>query len=119
MTTVLKYPLLNKEQEILLARQVQAWVTADAPDRKTERAGRRAYEKLINCNLRLVISVARRYTNRCKLTEMLDIIQEGNIGSGPRGEEVRSRERVCTQHLRLLVDQAGHHSLPQHQRQAY
>ena len=80
MTTVLKYPLLNKEQEILLARQVQAWVTADEPDRKIERQGRRAYEKLINCNLRLVISVARRYTNRCKLTEMLDIIQEGNIG---------------------------------------
>lgn len=80
MSTVLKYPLLNKEQEILLARQVQAWVTADAPDRKTVRVGRRAYEKLINCNLRLVISIARRYSNRCKLTEMLDIIQEGNIG---------------------------------------
>ena len=80
MTTVLKYPLLTKEQEILLARQVQAWVTAENPDKKTVRIGRKAYEKLINCNLRLVISVARRYTNRCKLTEMLDIVQEGNIG---------------------------------------
>ena len=80
MTTVLQYPLLNKHQEILLARQVQAWVTAENPDKKTVRVGRRAYEKLINCNLRLVISVARRYTNRCKLTEMLDIIQEGNMG---------------------------------------
>ena len=79
------------------------------------RAGRRAYEKLINCNLRLVISVARRYTNRCKLTEMLDIIQEGNIGLAHGVKKFDPERGYALKYLRLLVDQAGHHSLPQHQ----
>ena len=80
MTTVVKYPLLNKEQEILLSRQVQAWINDPNPTPRVKRQGERAYQKLINCNLRLVISIARRYLNRCRRTDMLDIIQEGNIG---------------------------------------
>ena len=77
---IVRYPLLNKEQEILLARQVQVWVTSENPTAKEIKAGKRAYQKLINCNLRLVVSIAKRYTLRSKRTEMLDIVQEGNIG---------------------------------------
>ena len=45
----------------------------------------RAYEKLINCNLRLVVSVAKKFRNRMNRSEMLDIIQEGNmVGLGSR-----------------------------------
>lgn len=80
MTTVVQYPLLTKGQEIMLARQVQLWVNDSNPSKQVERQGKRAYEKLINCNLRLVISIARRYLPRCRRTDMLDIIQEGNIG---------------------------------------
>jgi len=77
---IARYPLLNKEQEILLARQVQVWVTSENPTAKEIKAGKRAYQKLINCNLRLVVSIAKRYTLRSKRTEMFDIVQEGNIG---------------------------------------
>lgn len=77
---ILRYPLLNKQQEILLARQVQAWLANDAPTPQQVRAGKRAYEKLINCNLRLVVSIAKRYTPRARRTELFDIVQEGNIG---------------------------------------
>jgi len=77
---IVRYPLLNKEQEILLARQVQVWVTSENPTAKEIKAGKRAYQKLINCNLRLVVSIAKRYTLRSKRTEMFDIVQEGNIG---------------------------------------
>jgi RNA polymerase sigma factor (sigma-70 family) len=80
MAGILRYPLLTKEQEIILARQVQAWVTAENPTKKEERIGKRAYQKLINCNLRLVVSIAKRYTNRIRKTDLLDIISEGNIG---------------------------------------
>ena len=75
-----RYPLLSKEQEILLARQVQVWVTSENPTEREIKTGKRAYQKLINCNLRLVVSIAKRYTLRSKRTEMFDIVQEGNIG---------------------------------------
>jgi RNA polymerase sigma factor (sigma-70 family) len=77
---VVKYPLLTKEQEIMLARQVQTWVTSEDPTPREIRNGTRAYQKLINCNLRLVISVAKKYMNRLKKTEFIDIVQEGNMG---------------------------------------
>lgn len=75
-----RYPLLNKSQEILLARQVQTWLHDETATPAQKRAGRKAYEKLIKCNLRLVVSVAKRFNNRLKRCEMLDIVQEGNCG---------------------------------------
>ena len=59
-----RYPLLNKNQEILLARQVQCWVSDENPTPQQKSRGQRAYQKLINCNLRLVVSIAKRYTKK-------------------------------------------------------
>jgi len=75
-----RYPLLTKAQEIMLARQVQVWLNTEDPTPKQVRIGKRAYEKLINCNLRLVVSVAKKFRTRISKAEMLDLIQEGNIG---------------------------------------
>ena len=75
-----KYPLLTKDQEIILARQVQAWVKAEAPDPRVTKRGQRAYHKLINCNLRLVVSIAKKYTHKCSRIEIYDLVQEGNMG---------------------------------------
>ena len=75
-----RYPLLTKTQEIMLARQVQTWLHDESATSAQKRSGQRAYEKLIKCNLRLVVSVAKRSNNRLKRCEMLDLIQEGNCG---------------------------------------
>jgi len=80
ITSITRYPLLTKTQEIMLSRQVQDWIANDNPTPRQIRVGKRAYEKLINCNLRIVVSIAKKYMPRAKRTEMLDIIQEGNIG---------------------------------------
>lgn len=82
-------PLLTADQEIELARKVQAMMILKEENRdytqqekRVIKIGERAKQKMIQCNLRLVVSLARRYTRRlvCNSMELLDLIQEGNIG---------------------------------------
>ncbi|GDY53402.1 RNA polymerase principal sigma factor HrdA [Streptomyces violaceusniger] len=87
-----RIPLLSAAEEVELARRVEAGLFAEeklgnAPDLDTQLAldldrlvvlGRMAKRRLIEANLRLVVSVAKRYVGR-GLT-MLDLVQEGNLG---------------------------------------
>lgn len=83
-----RYPLLTKAQEIILGAQVQAWIQIQEKDqsdyteeeKKIARIGKRAKDKFIKCNLRLVVNIARKYANRCNTLDLMDLIQEGNIG---------------------------------------
>ena len=75
-----RYPLLTKDQEIILARQVKDWIEGENPSPQVVKRGERAYHKLVNCNLRLVVSIAKRYTNKCKRSELSDLVQEGTMG---------------------------------------
>jgi RNA polymerase primary sigma factor len=87
-----KVPLLNAEQEVELAKRIEAGLFAEdklaaadklAPKLKREleiiaEDGRWAKNHLLEANLRLVVSLAKRYTGRGML--FLDLIQEGNLG---------------------------------------
>jgi RNA polymerase nonessential primary-like sigma factor len=100
-----RVPLLSHEQEITLGRQVQELVGLEELEQELEvqlgnkpsqaelaqaaglsapllkkrlQAGRRAKERMVAANLRLVVSVAKKYTRRNM--ELLDLIQEGTIG---------------------------------------
>ena len=88
-----KVALLNAEQEVELAKRIEAGLFADemlnddgAKVSAKERDdfdwiaedGRRAKNHLLEANLRLVVSLAKRYTGRGML--FLDLIQEGNLG---------------------------------------
>ncbi|PTW91672.1 RNA polymerase primary sigma factor [Microbacteriaceae bacterium MWH-Ta3] len=89
-----KVSLLNAEQEVELAMRIEAGLFAEekynslSPSKqKTKdgrelswvaRDGKRAKEHLLSANLRLVVSLAKRYTGRGM--QFLDLIQEGNLG---------------------------------------
>jgi RNA polymerase primary sigma factor len=88
-----RVPLLNAAQEVELAKRIEAGLFAEdklaeagpnlGADARTDleqvaEDGRRAKDHLLEANLRLVVSLARRYTGRGML--FLDLIQEGNLG---------------------------------------
>jgi RNA polymerase primary sigma factor len=87
-----KVPLLNAEQEVELAKRIEAGLFAEEKLNSGEKLavklrkefewiaedGRRAKNHLLEANLRLVVSLAKRYTGRGML--FLDLIQEGNLG---------------------------------------
>lgn len=101
-----RVPLLSHQQEITLGRQVQELMDLEAQEaelsdqrggemvppaelakaaglsaaqlKRKLQAGRRAKERMVAANLRLVVSVAKKYTKRNM--ELLDLIQEGTIG---------------------------------------
>ena len=100
-----RIPLLEHKDEILLGRQVQRLMDLEEKRKELEeetghkiddselsqhfdydykairrelRAGKKAKDKMVTANLRLVVSIAKKYTKRNM--ELLDIIQEGTIG---------------------------------------
>ncbi len=87
-----KVALLNAELEVELAKRIEAGLFAEeklATDKKISRDverdlkwvvkdGQRAKSHLLEANLRLVVSLAKRYTGRGM--QFLDLIQEGNLG---------------------------------------
>ena len=95
-----RIPLLEHDEEILLGRKVQRLMEIKSIEDELEdasqetlahvlgittkqlrrelRDGKRAKDKMVTANLRLVVSVAKKYTKRNM--ELLDIIQEGTIG---------------------------------------
>ena len=125
-----KVPLLTAEQEVILAKAIDEGEAATAeidkatdngrkltPTRlrelqRTERHGQLAKKKLIEANLRLVVSIAKRYVGRGHAVPRPD--PGGQPRPHPGRREVRLQQGLQVLHLRHLVDPPGHH--PGHRR---
>jgi RNA polymerase primary sigma factor len=88
LNEIARYPLLTVDQEIQYGRRIARMrelkelerPLTDAEQRLV-RSGLRARERFMQCNLQLVVHVAKKYENRKrKSLEIMDLIQEGNIG---------------------------------------
>jgi RNA polymerase sigma factor (sigma-70 family) len=84
-----RIPLLTPTEEILCGRRVQAMMQLlenhpkgpySAHDQRTLRHGKKAKERMISANLRLVAHVAKRNVHQAQTMTFMDLVQEGTIG---------------------------------------
>jgi RNA polymerase primary sigma factor len=86
LASIGRYQLLKPEQEIELGRAVQAMIAASQEPQQTDehkraiRRGQIARKRFVEANLGLVVSIARKYQRNRHTMELLDLIQEGNLG---------------------------------------
>jgi RNA polymerase primary sigma factor len=88
LNEIARYPLLTSAQEIQYGRRIARMRELQEIERpltdaeqRLVRSGLRARERFMQCNLQLVVHVAKKYENRRrKSLEIMDLIQEGNIG---------------------------------------
>jgi len=81
-----RVPMLTEAEEIERGNQVQAYMAViekehhTAAERRIIRLGQKAKDRMINANLRLVVSVSKRYMDKCQILCLDDLIQAGNTG---------------------------------------
>ena len=105
LNTIGKTPLLTAEQEVDLSKRIEAGLYAERLLTETARLsstrrreyqalaedGRGAKKAMLEANLRLVVSLAKRYTGHGM--SFLDLIQEGNLGL------IRAVEKLSLIHI--------------------
>ena len=92
LNEIRRYPLLTAEEEIELAKRI-------------EQGDLEAKERMINSNLRLVVSIAKKYQGQ--ELSLLDLIQK-HLRADPGGREVRLAQGLQVLHLRHVLDPPGH-----------
>jgi hypothetical protein len=77
-----RLPLLTPAEELHLGTVVQQWLSMPQPDPGLARRGRRAMDRMVTANLRLVVSVTRHYQTRIRHLQLdpLDVVQAGTLG---------------------------------------
>jgi RNA polymerase primary sigma factor len=77
-----RIPLLTAQEEVHLGLIVKEWMESPQASKALQRRGRRALQRIVTANLRLVVTVALRYLRRLKhlAHDPMDLVQAGNLG---------------------------------------
>lgn len=77
-----RIPLLTAQEEVHLGLIVKEWMESPQPSAALQKRGRRALQRIVTANLRLVVTVALRYLRRLKhlAHDPMDLVQAGNLG---------------------------------------
>ena len=75
-------PLLRQDEEVELGRMIREWRDFDNIVSVKQRKGRRAFVRMVNANIRLVVSVVKQYRFRIKgnSLDFIDLVLAGNLG---------------------------------------
>ena len=82
LRTISRVPLLTDQEELHLGRLVRRWLDDPAASATVVRRGKRALNRVVTANLRLVVSVVTKSRRRIRhlAVEPIDLIQAGNLG---------------------------------------
>lgn len=82
LRTIRAIPLLTASEELMLAAHIQVWLQRDGASAADDQRGRRAFNRMVIANLRLVVSLCLRQQRRVVVSglDLLDLVQAGNLG---------------------------------------
>jgi RNA polymerase primary sigma factor len=82
LNSISRIPLLTSDEELHLGRMVRRWQDDAKPAPSVIRTAKKALDRIVSANLRLVVSYVKRYRRRIAHLniELIDLIQAGNIG---------------------------------------
>lgn len=92
-----KIAILSKDQQLHHGRNIREWLDwpegRDAAPPGVQRRGRRSFERMVESNLRIVVSIAKKYAGNG--VPMEDLIQEGNMGLMVAAEKFEPARGYC------------------------
>ena len=107
LEAISRYPLLTTQQEIQLARKIAQYMELrDNPsptpaEQRLIKAGLKARATMVNCNLRLVVHIAKRYTGRIKSMDMLDLCRRVTLACNVQQKSSMHPEGISFRPMRI------------------
>lgn len=97
LSSIGRIAILSKDQQLIHGKNVREWLDwpggRDTAPRMIQRRGKRSFDRMVESNLRIVVSIAKKYAGNG--VPMEDLIQEGNMGLMVAAEKFEPSRGYC------------------------